>query len=110
MLATRAFISSLRWSVAGGDLTGSPPTDVSATWSGVMVGTPATGTAASAGPASETAPPAPVAPNAQETDGPQQFAEAESRNEGSWIVIAVVLLLVLTVLGVGLAALGLSGD
>lgn len=37
---------SSRWSVAGGDLTGSLPTDVSATWSGVMVGTPATGAAA----------------------------------------------------------------
>ncbi len=37
---------SLRYALAGGDLTGSPPTDMSATWSGVMVGTPATGAAA----------------------------------------------------------------
>ena len=36
---------SSRWGVAGGDLTGSPPTDMSATWSGVMVGTPRTGAA-----------------------------------------------------------------
>ena len=32
-----------RYGVAGGDLTGSLPTDVAATWRGVMVGTPAQG-------------------------------------------------------------------
>lgn len=37
---------SLRLAWVAGDLTGSPPTDMNATWSGVMVGTPATGTAA----------------------------------------------------------------
>ncbi len=70
---------------------------------------PAAGNAAP-GLASETAPPAPVAPNAQETDEPQQFATPEERNDGSWIVIAVALLIALTALGVGLAALGLGGE
>lgn len=34
---------SLRLAWVAGDLTGSPPTDMNVTWSGVMVGTPATG-------------------------------------------------------------------
>ena len=33
---------SARYGIAGGDLTGNPP-DITATWRGVMVGTPATG-------------------------------------------------------------------
>ena len=39
---------SARYALAGGDLTGSPPTatDITATWRGVMVGTPGTGAAA----------------------------------------------------------------
>lgn len=63
-----------------------------------------------AGPASEDAPPAPAAPNAQETDGPQQFAEPDTTNEGAWILIAVALLIALAVLGVALAALGLAAE
>ncbi len=66
--------------------------------------------AASAGQASEDAPPAPAAPNAQETDGPQQFAEPDTTNEGAWILIAVALLIALAVLGVALAALGLAAE
>ena len=65
---------------------------------------------AAAGQASEDAPPAPAAPNAQETDGPQQFAEPDTTNEGTWILIAVALLIALAVLGVALAALGLAAE
>ena len=71
---------------------------------------PAAGSAASAGAASEEAPPAPAAPSAQETDEPRQFAEPDTTNEGAWIIIAVALLIVLAVVGVGLAALGLAGE
>lgn len=42
----RNYRVSGRYGLMGGDLTGSLPTDVSATWRGVMVGTPATGTSA----------------------------------------------------------------
>ena len=42
----RDYRLSARYAIAGGDLTGSRPTAVSATWRGVMVGTPATGSTA----------------------------------------------------------------
>ena len=78
---------------------------------GLAAHTPATGNATPAG-AAATAPLPPTAsePRAQESDEPQQFAERDTSSDNAWIIIAVVLLIVLTVLGIGLAALGLSAE
>ena len=46
MVEGSSYRVSIRYGIAGGDLTGSEPTALSATWRGVMVGTPATGSTA----------------------------------------------------------------
>lgn len=46
MVEGRSYRVYTRYAIAGGDLTGSEPTALSAAWRGVMVGTPATGSTA----------------------------------------------------------------
>ncbi len=78
---------------------------------GLAAYAPATGSATPAGVAAE-APLLPTTsePRTQESDEPQQFAERDTSSDNAWIIIAVVLLVVVTALGVGLAAMGLSAE
>lgn len=44
------------------------------------------------------------------TENDPQYSERDTSTDNTWIVIAVVLMIILTVLGFGLAALGLSAE
>jgi len=83
---------------------------------GLAAHSPATGNAAAAGNASQ-APATPTTANAPAQEGEDepavddpQYAERDTSTDNTWIVLAVVMMIVLTVLGFGLAALGLSAE
>lgn len=83
---------------------------------GLAAHSPAMGQSAPASSASE-APATPTTTNArpQEADeeaavADPQYAERDTSTDNTWIVLAVVMMIVLTVLGFGLAALGLSAE
>ena len=46
----------------------------------------------------------------QDAENDPQYAERDASTDNTWIIIAVVLMIVITVLGVGLAAMGLSAE
>lgn len=78
---------------------------------GLATHSPAMGNAAPAGNAAEV-PPTPTATETrpQEGEDASQYSERDTSTDTTWIVIAVVLMIVLTVLGFALAGLGLSAE
>ena len=74
------------------------------------------GSAAAAGHASQ-APVTPAPTNAPAQEGEEepaendpQYAERDTSTDNTWIILAVVMMIVLTVLGFALAGLGLSAE
>ena len=83
---------------------------------GLAAHSPAMGQGAPAGSASE-APSTPTTTNPRPQEGDEeatandpQYAERDTSTDNTWIILAVVMMIVLTVLGFGLAALGLSAE
>lgn len=83
---------------------------------GLAAHSPAPGNAASAGNASQ-APATPTTTNAPAQEGEEepaendpQYAERDTSTDNTWIILAVVMMIVLTVLGFALAGLGLSAE
>jgi hypothetical protein len=83
---------------------------------GLAAQAPAMGHGAPAGNASE-APSTPTTTTVRPQEGEEepaeddpQYSERDTSSDNTWIVLAVVMLIVLTVLGFGLAALGLSAE
>ena len=76
---------------------------------------PAPGNAAPVPSAAEI-PPAPATPDSRPQEGDEaaedtsQYAERDTSTDNTWIIIAVVLMISLTVLGFVLAGLGLSAE
>lgn len=83
---------------------------------GLAAHSPTPGNAASAGNASH-APTTPTTTNAPAQEGEEepaendpQYAERDTSTDNTWIILAVVMMIVLTVLGFALAGLGLSAE
>ena len=82
---------------------------------GLAAQAPAMGHGAPAGNAAQ-APSTPTTTNVRPQEGEEpaeadpQYSERDTSSDSTWIVLAVVMLIVLTVLGFGLAALGLSAE
>ena len=83
---------------------------------GLAAHAPAPGSGAPAGNASQ-APATPTTANAPAQEGEEepvandpQYAERDTSSDNTWIVLAVVMMIVFTVLGFALAALGLSAE
>ena len=83
---------------------------------GLAAHSPAPGNAAPAGNASQ-APVTPTATNAPAQEGEEepaeddpQYAERDTSTDSTWIILAVVMMIVFTVLGFALAGLGLSAE
>ncbi len=83
---------------------------------GLAAHSPAPGNAAAAGSASQ-APATPTTSNAPAQEGEEepaeadpQYAERDTSTDNTWIILAVVMMIVLTVLGFALAGLGLSAE
>ncbi|MCY3507329.1 MAG: hypothetical protein OXH41_14320 [Chloroflexi bacterium] len=83
---------------------------------GLAAHSPTPGNAASAGNASQ-APATPTTTNAPAQEGEEepaendpQYAERDTSTDNTWIILAVVMMIVLTVLGFALAGLGLSAE
>ncbi len=85
---------------------------------GLAAHSPAMGSAGSAAPAGNAAqaPSTPATAEARPQEGEEeaapdpQYAERDTSSDNTWIVLGVVMMIVLTVLGFGLAALGLSAE
>ena len=83
---------------------------------GMAAHSPSMGNAASAGNAS-VAPSTPTTSEVRPQEGEEepaendpQYSERDTSTDNTWIVLAVVMMIVITVLGFGLAALGLSAE
>lgn len=82
---------------------------------GLAAHSPALGSAAPAGNAAQ-APSTPATADVRPQEGEEeaapdpQYAERDTSTDNTWIVLGVVMMIVLTVLGFGLAALGLSAE
>ena len=83
---------------------------------GLAAHAPAPGTGAFAGNASQ-APATPTTSSAPAQEGEEepaeadpQYAERDTSSDNTWIILAVVMMIVFTVLGFALAALGLSAE
>ena len=83
---------------------------------GLAAHSPAMGSGAPAGNAAET-PSTPTNSNVRAQEGEEevaqndpQYAERDTSSDNTWIVIAVVLMIAITVLGFAFAGLGLSGE
>ena len=78
--------------------------------------TPATGATGATGVASIHTPATPTAPEqhpqeAEEESSPDpQYVTKDTSSDATWIILGVIMMIVLVVLGVGLAALGLSAE
>lgn len=79
---------------------------------GLAAHSPTLGSAAPAGNAAATpsTPTAAADVRPQEGEDDPQYAERDTSTDNTWIIIAVVLMIVLTVLGFALAGLGLSAE
>ena len=78
---------------------------------GLAAHSPALASAAPAGSAAEV-PTTPTSTEVRPQEGEEdpQYAERDTSTDNTWIVIAVVLMIGLTVLGFALAGLGLSAE
>ena len=86
---------------------------------GLAAHSPALGSAGHAAPAGNAshAPSTPATAEVRPQEGEEegaapdpQYAERDTSTDNTWIILGVVMLIVLTVLGFGLAALGLSAE
>ena len=85
---------------------------------GLAAHSPALGSAGNAAPAGNAShtPSTPATAEVRPQEGEEeaapdpQYAERDTSTDNTWIILGVVMMIVLTVLGFGLAALGLSAE